>query len=77
MQDVGQQQFLMLLLVMQSDLDDRRDARERGIVRALDQRRDRGIDMRAVSGDLAARPGASAGRASGAHGAGRRRHNRS
>ena len=53
-QDVGQQQFLMLLLVMQSDFHDRRDALKRGVVRVLDQRGDRGIDMRAVGGDLVA-----------------------
>ena len=52
MQDVGQQQFLVLLLMMQSDLDNRCDAIERGIVRTLDQRSDRRVDMRAIPRDL-------------------------
>ena len=52
MQDVGPQQLLMLLLVIEPDLDDRNDLRQRRVVRALDQRLDRAIDMRAIGRDL-------------------------
>ena len=52
-QDVGEQQLLMLLLVMQPDLEDRntRLASPRG---ALDQPLDRAIDMGAIGRDLLA-----------------------
>ena len=49
-EDVGEHQFLMLLLVMQSDLDDRGHRFE--IVRGLDQRGHRRVDMGAVGGRL-------------------------
>ena len=51
-QDVGEHQFLMLLLVMQADLDDRHDLVERRRVGALDQPLHRRIDMGAIGGDL-------------------------
>ena len=50
MQDIGEQQFLMLLLVLQADLDDRRQIVE--IFRVCDQLRDRRIDMGAIVGDF-------------------------
>ena len=52
MQYIGQQQFLMLLLMMQSDLDNRCDAINRGVIGAFDQCSDEPVDMRAISGDL-------------------------
>ena len=55
-QKVSQHQFLMLLLVMQSDLDDRKDPF--GLLRRFDQLDHRRIDMRAVGrglGDAGAR----------------------
>ena len=50
-QDIGQQQFLMLLLVIEPDLDDRDRADRRSSV-DVDQLRHRGIDMGAVGRDL-------------------------
>ena len=52
-QDVGEHQFLMLLLVMEPDLEDRQDRGQRGVVRVVDQRRNRRVDMRAVGRDFA------------------------
>ncbi len=55
MQNIGEQQFLVLLLVIEPDLDDRNEFGEIG--RGFDQLRHRAIDMRAISGDLGrARP---------------------
>ena len=47
MQDVGQHQFLMLLLVIEPDLDDRDDRFD--VPYGFDQRRHRVIDMGAIS----------------------------
>ena len=55
-QDIGQHQLLMLLLVMQPDLDDREDPL--GVLRRFDQLRHRRIDMRAVGRASRRRPGA-------------------
>ena len=52
MQDVGQNQLLMLLLVMQTDLDDRDDFFQQRFVGAFDQHSHRAIDMRAIGRDL-------------------------
>ena len=49
MQNVGEQQFLVLLLVIETDLDDRD---QRSIFRRLDQRGHGGIDVRAVFGNF-------------------------
>ena len=49
-QNVGQQQLLMLLLVIEPDLDDRNEPAE--IARGFDQRRHRLVDMGAIGGDL-------------------------
>ena len=49
-QNIGEQQFLMLLLVLQPDLDDRPELVE--ILRGRDQFRHRVIDMRAIGRDL-------------------------
>ena len=56
-QDVGEQQFLVLLLVIEADLDDR-DAASAKSVRAISiSARDRGVDMSAIGGDFGgARP---------------------
>ena len=48
MQDVGQQQFLMLLLVIAAELDQPGDGRRKII---LHQRRHRAVDMVAIGGD--------------------------
>ncbi len=56
-QDVGEQQFLVLLLVMQADFEDREHALRFLRRHLLDQPLDRRIDMRAIAGDvLAVRP---------------------
>ena len=52
MQNVGQQQFLMLLFVMQPDLEDRKNRNRRGLVRNFDQLRHRGIHMRPIRRDV-------------------------
>ena len=58
MQDVGEQQFLVLLLVMQADLQNREYALRVRRRHLLDQPLDRRIDMGAIAGDvLAVRPG--------------------
>src|SRR4029078_4499435 len=51
-ENIGQHQLLMLLLVMQSDLHDRYDSLEYRLIRALQQFGDRGIDMGAIGGHL-------------------------
>ena len=43
----------MLLLVVEPDLQDRQDGVERGVVRVLDQSRNRPIHMGPVGGDFA------------------------
>ena len=50
MQNVGEQQFLVLLLVIETDLDDRHQCLE--IVRGSNQRRHRGIDVSAIFGNF-------------------------
>ena len=52
MQNVSQHQFLVLLLVMQPDLDDRNDLLQRRRIRALQQPRHRGIDVGTIGRDL-------------------------
>ncbi len=52
MQDVGQHQFLMLLLVVQTDFHQRRDLRELVLARFVKEFHDRRVDMQPVSGDL-------------------------
>ena len=49
-QDVGNQQFLMLLFVIEADLDDGSDVRK--IVGRFDQFHHGGVDMGAIAGDL-------------------------
>ena len=51
-QDVGQHQFLMLLLVIEADFDQRRDGRQRILVGLVKEFHDRRVDMAAVGGDL-------------------------
>ena len=51
-QDVGEQQFLVLLLVMQADLQDREHAPGIGRRHLVDQPLDRRIDMGAIAGDV-------------------------
>ena len=51
-QDVGEHQLLMLLLVMQPDLDNRNDFFQRRLVCAVQKLADRGIDMSAIGGHL-------------------------
>ena len=51
-QDVGQHQFLMLLLVIEADLDQRRDRRERVLTGLVEEFHHRGVDMPAVGGDF-------------------------
>jgi hypothetical protein len=48
MQDIGDHQFLMLLLVIEPDLDDRNDFLKRFFIRTRDKLRNRRIDMRAI-----------------------------
>ena len=58
MQDVGEEQLLMLLLVIEPDFEDAQDFRQRGGARLGDQRLHRGIDMRAIGRDLGRHPAA-------------------
>ena len=52
-QDIGQHQFLMLLLVIEADLEDAEHlARARSSSQFIEQLLDRGVDMRAIGGDL-------------------------
>ena len=76
MQDVGEQQFLMLLLVMQADFENGKHARRirRGTV--VDQPLDRGIDMRAIGCDVVGGRPRDQPALWAARGAGRRRRNR-
>ncbi len=50
--DVGHEQLLMLLLMLQAELDQRQDRGPRGAGGGFDQRRHRAIDMLAVASDL-------------------------
>src|SRR6185437_16501267 len=57
-QDVRQHQFLMLLLMVEPDLDQRGDFLQRGLARRLEESDDGSIDMTSVGGDVFdARPG--------------------
>ena len=71
-QDVGQHQFLMLLLVVEADLDQRRQLRRACPRRRLEEFDDGRIDMPAIGGDFIGARDGSGGRAGGGHGAGRR-----
>ena len=51
-QDVGQHQFLMLLLVVDADLDQRRDRRQGVLAGLVKEFHHRGVDMPAIGGDL-------------------------
>ena len=51
-QDVGQHQFLMLLLVVEADLDQRRELDEALLAGSLEELDHGGIDMPAIVGDL-------------------------
>ena len=51
-QDVGEHQFLMLLLVVEPDLDQRHQPCERRFVSGLEEFHDRGVDMPAIGGDF-------------------------
>ena len=53
-QDIGPEQFLVLLLVVQAELDQRNDGRELGLVGALQQPFDGLIDMGAIGRNLRA-----------------------
>jgi hypothetical protein len=56
-QDVGEEQLLMLLLVMEADLEDARDLGPLRLVGAGEQLLDAGVDVGAKRGDLfAVRP---------------------
>ena len=51
-QDVGQHQFLMLLLVIEADFDQRHQLCERVLAGLVKEFHHRGVDMPAVGGDL-------------------------
>jgi len=51
-QDVGQHQFLMLLLVVEADLQKRHQACKRGLVSLVEKFYDGGVDVAAVGGDF-------------------------
>ena len=51
-QDIGQHQFLMLLLVVEADLDQRRELGEAPLAGGLEELDHGGIDMPAIGGDL-------------------------
>ena len=57
-QDVGQHQFLMLLLVVEADFDQRRERRQRVLIGLVEEFHHGGVDMPAIGGDLV---GAGAG----------------
>ena len=52
MQDVGQHQFLMLLLVIEPDLDQRHQSGEGVLIGRLEEFHHRGVDMAAIGGDF-------------------------
>ena len=52
MQDVGEHQLLVLLLVIEADLDEGRHARKGLGVGAVDETQHRGVDMGAIVADL-------------------------
>ena len=51
-QDVGQHQFLMLLLVIEADFDQRRQRRQRVLAGLVEEFHHGGIDMPAIGGDF-------------------------
>ena len=51
-QDVGQHQFLMLLLVIEADFDQRRERPQRVLAGLVEEFHHGGVDMPAVGGDL-------------------------
>ena len=51
-QDVGEHQFLMLLLVIEADLDQGRDGFEGVLARCAEEGHHGGVDMAAIGGDL-------------------------
>ena len=59
--DIGDDQFLMLLLVIEPQLDDRRDLREAASIGRREEVRDRRIDRRAIGVDLRQARAASSG----------------
>ena len=70
-QDVGEHQFLMLLLVVQPDLDQWRQSAELVFASLAEEFDDRGIDMAAIGADLVgAGPGDVAAMIAGMAGAG-------
>ena len=70
-QDVGQHQFLMLLLVIEADLDQRDQFCQRGLIGGLEEFHHGGIDMPAIGGDfVGARAGQVAALVAGMPGAG-------
>ena len=71
MQDVGEHQFLVLLLVIEPDLHQRRQLAERVFARALEEFHHRRIDVAAIGGDFVGRgPGQMAALVAGVPGAG-------
>ena len=76
MKDIGQDQLLMLLLVMQTDFQDAQHSGKPRIVDLRQQALDRSVDMRAERADLAHCRAGSAGRAADARDADRPRRNR-
>ena len=52
MQDVGQHQFLMLLLVVEADLDQRHELGEALLAGGLEELDHGGVDMPAIGGDF-------------------------
>jgi hypothetical protein len=70
-QDVGQHQFLMLLFVVEADLQQRHQARQRRFVGLMEKFYHGGVDMLAVGGDFrSARAGEVAALGPGVAGAG-------
>ena len=51
-QDVGQHQFLVLLLVIETDFDQRHEFGERVLAGLVKEFHDRGVDVPAIGGDL-------------------------
>jgi hypothetical protein len=51
-QDVGQHQFLMLLLVVEADLDQRRELGEALLAGGLEEPDHGSVDMPAIGGDF-------------------------